>query len=53
MVKFTGWPCANVMGLVGGLVESESVVVVGMKQAEFQLFTKFATFTEPNPVAKS
>ena len=52
MVKSTGCPCTCVMGLVVGVVESERVVVVVVK-LDFQLFTKFATLTEPNPVAKS
>src|SRR5271157_266655 len=52
MVKLTGWPCVSVMGLVAGLVESERVVEDGVK-LDFQLFTKLATLTDPNPVAKS
>ncbi len=52
MVKLTGWPWVNVMGFVAGFVESERVVVEGVK-LDFQLFTKFAMLTEPNPVAKS
>ena len=52
MVKLIGCPWVSVMGLVAGLVESDRVVVEGVK-FEFQLFTKFATLTEPKPVAKS
>ncbi len=51
-VKLIGWPCVRVMGVVTGLVESARVILEGVK-FEFQLFTKFATLTEPNPVAKS
>ena len=40
------------MGLVAGLVESDSVVADVVK-LEVQLLTKFATLTEPKPVAKS
>jgi hypothetical protein len=49
----TGWPCVRVMGLVIGVVESESAVVVDAKLTELQLFTRFATFTVPSPVARS
>ena len=52
IVKLIGWPCVNVMGLVAGVVESERVVEDGVK-LDFQLFTKLATLTDPNPVAKS
>jgi hypothetical protein len=52
MVKSTGCPCVKTMGLVAGLVESDSVVVDVVK-LEVQLLTKFATLTEPNPVARS
>jgi hypothetical protein len=34
MLAFTGWPWVSVSGLVGGEVESASVVVVGAKLAE-------------------
>ncbi len=53
MLRLTGWPCVRVMGLVAGVVESESVVVVGAKLTELQFFTRFAALTEPSPVAKS
>jgi hypothetical protein len=51
-VKLIGCPCVNVSGLVAGVVESERVVV-GTVKFDFQLLTKLATLTEPNPVAKS
>ena len=51
-VKLTGCPCVSVMGLVAGLVDSVRDVV-GLVKLDFQLLTKFATLTEPNPVAKS
>jgi hypothetical protein len=50
--KLIGCPCVNVMGLVGGLVESVSAIFEGVK-FEVHLLTKLATLTEPNPVAKS
>jgi hypothetical protein len=34
MLTFTGWPWVTVTGLVGGEVESASVVVVGAKLTE-------------------
>ena len=51
-VKLIGCPCVSVMGLVAGVVKSERLVVVVVK-LEVQLLTRFATLTEPNPVAKS
>ena len=55
ILKLTGCPCVTVIGLApGGLapVDSKSVVVLGVK-FDFQFLTKFATLTEPKPVAKS
>jgi hypothetical protein len=53
MLTLTACPCVSVMGLVAGVVESERVVVEGVKLTEVQLFTRFAALTEPNPVAMS
>jgi len=51
MMKLTGWPWVSVIGLVAGSVESDRLVVDGVK-FEVHLLTKFATLTEPNPVAR-
>jgi hypothetical protein len=40
-------PCTAVVG------EIENVVVVGLKETVFQLFSRFVTFSDPKPVAKS
>jgi hypothetical protein len=47
MVKLTVCPWMRVVG------ERELSVVVVVVKLEVQLLTKFATLTEPNPVAKS
>ena len=45
----TAEPCVIVVGV--GVMPK--VVVVALKVAVFQLFTRFEMFTEPSPVAKS
>jgi hypothetical protein len=49
----TGWPCGILAKVypVGGV--RARVVVVVEKLTEFHLFTRFATLTEPSPVARS
>ena len=52
-VKLTGCPCTidtSVKGELGLVSVSDVVVVVKL---EVQLFTKLATLTVPNPVARS
>ena len=47
----TGWPCGD--GKVYPWAGKLSVVVVGVKLTEVQLFTRFAALTVPSPVARS
>ncbi len=47
MVKLTGCPCWRLAG------ERLKLVVVGVKLTDAQFFMRFATFTDPSPVAKS
>ena len=46
--RLTGWPWVMDVGL-----RLEIVVVVGLNTTVFQLFARFATFTDPRPVARS
>jgi hypothetical protein len=52
MLKLTDCPWVSVVRVAGGVADSKRVAAVVVK-SDFHLFTRFATLTVPNPVAKS